>query len=145
MHFGRSWPCSFVCAVLFLSVSQPLAPAHSVGLTQRCSGRAPRITRCLRFECSYGERSDITGWSVVSQKTHGERKLLVILHIHCYTLYSLTAENQLGIFTFLRLIWGNNMGGSMFLLQVACFCFSSVHCFIPWAFWVFIPPGDLVC
>ncbi|TNN88929.1 hypothetical protein EYF80_000807 [Liparis tanakae] len=51
----------------------PLAPAHSVGSTQHGRGRAPRITRCLRFEHCNGERSDITGWSVVTPKTHGKK------------------------------------------------------------------------
>lgn len=65
---------SSVLRVLFLSVTQPLARAHSVGLTQHCSGRAPRITRCLRSERRNGERSDITAWSAVSPKTHGSRR-----------------------------------------------------------------------
>lgn len=118
LHFVQ---ISIAHAVLFWSVSQPLAPAHIVGLTQCCSGRAPRITRCLRFECSNGERSDITGWSVVSRKTHGERKLLVILHIHCNTVYSLTAANQLGIFILLWLLWGNSTDRS----KTTCFWYKS--------------------
>ena len=74
---------SSVLHVLFLSVSQSLAPAHSVGLTQHCRGPAPRITRCLRLErCKWGEEwhHRLVCGQLQRHMAAGERKLLVTLH-----------------------------------------------------------------
>lgn len=103
---------SNVCSALCLSVSQPLAPAHSVGLTQHCCGWTPRITRCSRLELCSGERSDITAWSVVSRMTHGTRQKKTAGNITRSETTALTTENHLGLFTLWRLKQGNTLGGS---------------------------------
>lgn len=103
---------SNVCSALCLSVSQPLAPAHSMGLTQHCCGWTPRITRCSRLELCSGERSDITAWSVVSRMTHGTRQKKTAGNITRSETTALTTENHLGLFTLWRLKQGNTLGGS---------------------------------
>lgn len=50
-------------------------------------------------------------WSADRHMAAGERKLLVILQRERETLYALTVENQLGIFTLLQLVQENNLGG----------------------------------
>lgn len=78
---------SVACARPLHTVSQSVALVHTVGLTQRCHGPAPRITRCLRSERWEGDGSDITAGPVVRPETRGGGRMTNYSECHTDGFY----------------------------------------------------------